>query len=224
MKRPVLAICAALGVLVLLGLGTWQVVRLAWKTDLIERAERLQAQAPRALIGGEPFEEYAPVIVSGGFVTDRTVHLNGTWAGKAGFYVFQPFKPDEGRQLVLVNRGFVSAGARQETYVLPDAPRLTALYRTFSEKGFMSVAPDPDGATVYDRTRATLTTPFTDLAQTVSVDGFAPYYLDSTLPTEVPLGGTTRLEFSNRHLGYAITWYGLAAGLIGVYIAMTRRR
>ena len=30
-----------------------------------------------------------------------------------------------------------------------------------------------------------------------------------------PKGGVTRLELPNRHLEYALTWYGLAAALLG---------
>ena len=34
-----------------------------------------------------------------------------------------------------------------------------------------------------------------------------------------PRGGVTRLELPNRHLEYALTWYGLALTLIGVFAA-----
>jgi surfeit locus 1 family protein len=34
-----------------------------------------------------------------------------------------------------------------------------------------------------------------------------------------PEGGKTVVDFPNNHLQYAITWFGLAAGLIGVYFA-----
>ena len=225
MRRPVLTVCTILGVLVLLGLGTWQVLRLQWKTDLIERTERLATADPVPL-RDEPLEPYTPVAVTGGFVTDRTLHVSGTWEGRPGYYVFQPFRPDGMRALVLVNRGFVAADERQDTYTLPDADRLTALYRDYAPRGPFSPPPDPDGRTAYDRSMASLTAPFRDLAgDTVPADElFLPYYLDSTLPTDLPRGGTTRLDFSNRHLGYAITWYGLAAGLVAVYAAMTRRR
>ena len=30
--------------------------------------------------------------------------------------------------------------------------------------------------------------------------------------------------FSNNHLGYAITWFGLALALLGVYVALLRRK
>jgi surfeit locus 1 family protein len=39
-------------------------------------------------------------------------------------------------------------------------------------------------------------------------------------PGGLPLGGQTRTELPNNHLQYAITWYGLAAALVGVYIAL----
>ena len=48
-----------------------------------------------------------------------------------------------------------------------------------------------------------------------------PFFLDaeaSPAPTasqpRTPQGGTTRLEIPNRHLEYALTWYGLALSLI----------
>jgi surfeit locus 1 family protein len=34
----------------------------------------------------------------------------------------------------------------------------------------------------------------------------------------------TRLELPNRHLEYALTWYGLAAALLGVFAAFAVTR
>jgi surfeit locus 1 family protein len=36
---------------------------------------------------------------------------------------------------------------------------------------------------------------------------------------DMPQGGVTRVNLPNRHLEYALTWYGLAGTLIGVYFA-----
>jgi surfeit locus 1 family protein len=33
----------------------------------------------------------------------------------------------------------------------------------------------------------------------------------------LPQGGETVVDFPNNHLQYAITWFGLAAGLAGVF-------
>jgi surfeit locus 1 family protein len=43
-------------------------------------------------------------------------------------------------------------------------------------------------------------------------------------PGGLPRGGVTRLELPNRHLEYALTWYGLAATLAGVYLAFAVSR
>jgi surfeit locus 1 family protein len=40
---------------------------------------------------------------------------------------------------------------------------------------------------------------------------------DPAPPGSWPKGGTTRLELPNRHLEYALTWYGLAAALVAVF-------
>jgi surfeit locus 1 family protein len=48
--------------------------------------------------------------------------------------------------------------------------------------------------------------------------------LDPGLPGGFPKGGVTRLELPNRHLEYALTWYGLAAALVAVFAAFAVTR
>jgi surfeit locus 1 family protein len=43
-------------------------------------------------------------------------------------------------------------------------------------------------------------------------------------PGGLPRGGVTRLALPNRHLEYALTWYGLGLTLIGVYAAFAAAR
>ncbi|MCH8348123.1 MAG: hypothetical protein IH901_06490 [Proteobacteria bacterium] len=38
-------------------------------------------------------------------------------------------------------------------------------------------------------------------------------------PGGYPVGGQTRVNIPNNHLGYAITWFGLALALAGVFAA-----
>jgi surfeit locus 1 family protein len=45
-----------------------------------------------------------------------------------------------------------------------------------------------------------------------------------TPPGGLPQGGVTRLTLPNRHLEYAVTWFGLALTLIGVYFAFAVNR
>ena len=47
---------------------------------------------------------------------------------------------------------------------------------------------------------------------------FLPFLADASAGEGVglPIAGTTRIDFPNNHLQYAITWYGLALALAGV--------
>jgi surfeit locus 1 family protein len=38
-------------------------------------------------------------------------------------------------------------------------------------------------------------------------------------PGGVPIGGQTRLDIPNDHLQYALTWFGIALAMAGVYLA-----
>jgi surfeit locus 1 family protein len=61
-----------------------------------------------------------------------------------------------------------------------------------------------------------------DLARPV-----APFTIDlvasETPPGGLPQAGETRMTFTNNHLQYAITWYGLAAALVAVFAAFAWR-
>ena len=59
------------------------------------------------------------------------------------------------------------------------------------------------------------------MAKAADVSVTAPIMIEadaSPNPGGWPLGGQTRVEFPNDHLQYAITWFGLALALTGVYL------
>ena len=102
----------ALGVAVLMGLGFWQMKRLAWKEALIERVEAGVKQPPvpvvdieKALTAGEDIE-YRPAKASGTFLHEHEAHFFITHKGEPGYFIYTPLKMDKGRML-FVNRGFV---------------------------------------------------------------------------------------------------------------------
>lgn len=229
--RPLLWGLSAVALIILIGLGTWQVQRLQWKTELIATVEARIDAAPVPLAealaryrAGENVS-YLPVAASGGFPSARTAHVFGTYDGAAGYYAFQAFRLDDGTdRLLLVNRGFVPQDQKLEYYPLPDAQRLTGLARVYEGPGGLAAvfAPEnrPEDGVFFNRDHDVLTG---WLGQDLA-GRFLPIAIDSTLPTELPRGGTTRVTFRNAHLGYAITWYGLAAGLVAVVAGLSLRR
>jgi len=65
-------------------------------------------------------------------------------------------------------------------------------------------------------------------AQGLDATRLAPYTVDAdaglTPASGLPQAGETRLSYPNDHLGYAVTWYGLALTCLGVFAAFARAR
>jgi surfeit locus 1 family protein len=211
------------GVLVLLGLGTWQLERLAWKRGLIaEREIGLAAPAQTLPMAADSWADwnFRPVVVEGAFRHDLE-QLFGVAAidGQVGHHVLTPLVRSDGAA-VLVDRGWVPAdrahpAARREGQVAgPIRLSGIARYRGDDRPGWFTPANQPAQSLWY----------WYDLAALEAVHGLdlLPLVIEADAtpnPGGLPLGGRTRTELPNNHLQYAITWYGLAAGLVAVWIA-----
>jgi surfeit locus 1 family protein len=222
---------AALGVL--LALGTWQVERLAWKEALIARIHSRLAQPPQPLAevvadaasGGDI--EYRPVSVSGLFLHDRENFFFATHDGQSGWFVYTPLALDDGR-FVFVNRGFVPydrkpASTRGDGQIAGPVG-ISGLARSAPADKPSRLVPDNEpGANVYY---------WKDLAAMTAHAGLdpatvLPLFVDADArpnPGGLPVGGVTIVDLPNSHLQYAVTWYGLALALVGVYVTMLLRR
>src|SRR6516162_11193237 len=99
-------------VLLLLGLGSWQIERLFWKRQLIAQRQAALAAAPvtapRSLdeARGMEFHHFTD---EGVFLHDKEIFLGATSeAGRNGYQVLTPLQEPSGR-IVFVNRGFIPA-------------------------------------------------------------------------------------------------------------------
>jgi surfeit locus 1 family protein len=216
-----------LGVLALLtfaglvGLGTWQVERRAWKLALIERVEaRVHAPAAAApgsdawpLVTAEA-AEYRHVSATGEFLNDRDTLVQAATVKGPGYWVLAPFRTEQGF-LVLVNRGFVPADRRDKNSRaagdIGGRTTVTGLLRMTEPEGGFLRTNDPAGGRWYSR----------DVAAIAAAQGLAdvaPYFIDADATPNaggLPLGGLTVVAFPNSHLVYAITWYSLALMVAG---------
>lgn len=223
-RRPIaLLVAAGIVFLVLMGLGVWQVQRLAWKTDLIARVDaRVAADPvpapPPAEWAGLTAEnaEYRRVSVGGEYRPDSDVLVQAVTERGAGFWVMTPLVTDDG-WTVLVNRGFVAADRRDDR-PLPQGPQaVTGLLRLSQPDGAFLRANDPQAARWYSRdTQA--------IAATLGLPDVAPYFIDADRAGDAqPIGGLTVIAFRNSHLTYALTWFAMAGGLL-VLVAYALRR
>ncbi len=227
---PTLVAVPALVVLV--GLGNWQMDRLYWKQSLLNRIEVRTSQQPTDIPVREQWSgldlnalEYTPVNASGRFDHSREFHvftsLSRPVAGRfkgPGYLVFTLFEMDQGGS-VLVNRGFVPARLKDPDIrpagQVADKRQITGLMRRPEVQDLFVPENDVDGNVWYFRD-------LNAMAALLGRNDVAPFFLDeraNDIAGGLPQAGETRLVFKNTHLQYAVTWYGLALCLIGVYMA-----
>ncbi|CUX07949.1 MULTISPECIES: SURF1 family protein [Agrobacterium tumefaciens complex] len=205
----------------LLVLGTWQVKRLSWKLDLIERIEaRAHADPVDAPAAGEwpalkdPAEyEYRRVKLSGTFLNDREVQVYTVTDLGPGYWVMTPLKRDDGSSII-VNRGFVPSDRRDPSSRREGEPagnvEITGLMRAPETGGLFLRTNDPANGRWYSRN-------IPQISQASGLSDVAPFYVDADAtpnPDGLPVGGKTMLTFPNNHLSYAVTWYILAAMVV----------
>ena len=223
-------------------LGSWQLQRLAWKTDLIARvAQRTTAPAqpapgPAAWPGlSRAADEYRRVAVHGRYAHDLATRVRAVTALGSGHWLLTPVRTDAGHW-VLVNRGFVPhPGRAPDGALLPvpltepaGAQTVVGLLRLTEPGGAMLQANDPAADRWTSRD-----VPAIARARGLGDAPVAPYFIDAVPGTDTPptatgwpRPGLTVLAFSNSHLSYALTWFVLAAMVLaaGVYVLHTERQ
>ena len=239
--RFVLAAALAASVFVVLVLlGNWQMRRLEWKEQLIANVAERPSQPARDLPASAEWSrldvaahEYLPFRLKGRFLHDREAlvftslsEAKGPYGGP-GYWVVTPFAL-EGGGIVLVNRGFAPHGrhlAKDRGEALEEGPAtVTGLLRPNDEPNFLTPENQPEDNQFFSREVGAI-------AAAKRLEGpVAPFTIDllaaHTPPGGLPQAGETRMSFTNNHLAYAVTWYGLAAALLAVFTSFVwgRRR
>jgi len=220
-----LTIASALVFVLLVTLGVWQVQRLQWKQGLIAQAEAAAAalpEAPAYVLGADNPEFGKVALICPGLATAPFVELQTIHEGQPGVRLISACRHPGYGQTLLIDRGFVAEtiSARPPVAASDEPVELVAQVRTTPAPGPMALA--AEGRRFFARDNAAM-------ARVLGVEGpVAPqtlFALTSSNPEWLALEPSAPpAVFSNNHLGYAITWFGLALALAGFYIALLRRK
>jgi surfeit locus 1 family protein len=226
---------AALGCALLIWLGVWQLERLRWKETLLAQIDARVNTAPEPLPPPDAWArlvpddyEYRHVAAAGVFEHDKEAYVFRTGAlhgetTSVGFHVLTPLRLANGTN-VLVNRGFVpqdkrDPASRREGQIAGEVA-VTGLMRAPEERNWFTPADDPANRIWYTRDAQAI-------ASALNIPQVAPFVIDADdvpVPGGLPQGGATQIAIPNNHLSYALTWFGLAATLLGVFAAFAWRR
>lgn len=212
--------------MVMLGLGVWQVQRLHWKLDLIaDRAAQLAAPALARPSEVEPARDaFRHIVVEGVFRHEKEMYLAArSLRGNVGYQVVAPLRLADGSHL-LVNRGWVphdrkDPASRAEGQVAGPV-RIEGIIR---EDGRPSIfAPENEPAH-----NIWFTVDIAAMARWAGLERVADFVVEAgpaENPGGLPIGGQTRVELRNEHLQYAIIWFALAGALAVIYVIYHMRR
>jgi surfeit locus 1 family protein len=226
---------ALVGIVILCGLGVWQLDRKVWKEDLIARLNARLSHAPQDLPprAGWPQlhqdgEEFRRVAFPAEFLDgeEALVYTAGSPLRPdvkgPGYWVFAPARL-AGGSIVLVNRGFVPPERKDPTERAEGTPHgvvdVVGVMRWPEARGAFTPADDPKKNIWFLRDSKSIA----DFKKWATV---APFYIDQEGP--VPAGGWPKpgqleVRLPDDHLQYAITWFGLALALAGVYVVWLAR-
>ncbi len=227
---PCLVALAALVVLV--GLGTWQLQRKAWKEGLMAAMHARLAAAPAELPPVSQWSslnadnaEFRRVKFHAQFSEGRGVYVYV--AGSAlrddikepGYFAFAPARLDDGT-VVVVNRGYIPMD-QQIGWPAGSVEVVGYLRWPESRPWFLSETNAASDTWFIRDQRA--------MAAAKGWGDVAPFYVDQESPippSGLPRPAALKVNLRDDHLQYAVTWFGLAAVLVGCFVAwlLTRRR
>jgi surfeit locus 1 family protein len=227
-----LTVATAIALVILLALGTWQLQRMAWKNQLLAHVAALQTAPARplepvldALADGRDVDFTRVRVTCPGIASAPFLELYGLKDGQAGSRLISACTIASRKyRTVLVDRGFVgdTVSARPAVDAAdPAAIEVTGVLRVPDRATLMSPANQVAANRWFSRDVPAM-------AQALGAPAPAPVFLfaeSATNPTFAALQpAPLPAQIPNRHLEYALTWFGLAAALAGVYAAVLLRR
>ncbi|KAK0717061.1 SURF1 family-domain-containing protein [Lasiosphaeria miniovina] len=203
-------------------LGTWQVKRLEWKTELIAKCEDRLVRAPLPLppridADAIPDFDYRRVWTTGRYRHDQEMLIGPRMRdGEQGYMVVTPLEREGGPETtVLVNRGWISkdkADKRKRMDSLkPETVRVEGMLREPWKKNMFTPDNNIEKGEFY----------FPDVHQMAQLTGSQPVWIEQTMDPDIlqlydyvargiPIGRPAEVNLRNNHAQYIFTWYGLA--------------
>ena len=201
-------------IFVFIALGTWQVIRLNWKNNLILEIENSLKNPPVQLSQSNQ-QNYLKIKTSGRVDFEKQIYLyNLNDSGTPGFEVLNPILIDG--ENYLLNRGWIP-------FEKKDSPEINILDQNYIE------------GTLKTQGRKNIFKPDNDIKENYwfslnrediskfTGKEFSKYiiYLDGNYQFPRPKKITANI--SNNHKKYAMTWFSLAISILLLYLYFRKK-
>lgn len=222
-RIPVVAtIVMLIAFFVLCALGTWQVQRMHWKSDLLEKLtseySKDAGQINLELSDFQKKDVYIRGSITGEYHNDKSFLLGPRMRdGKAGFHIIVPFLMAGQNKYILVNRGWVPRPEDMDKGAVMDEPLGTVK--------IVGMVREPQGSNMFTPSNQPLKAQWYSLDfkavesfSGLSVIGPSIFYAEGPVRAQIyPYPHDNKITLNNNHAQYAIFWYTMAFVLLVIY-------
>ncbi|MFT4076134.1 MAG: SURF1 family protein [Asticcacaulis sp.] len=216
---PGLAIASAIAFILLNGLGIWQLERLKWKEGLIADMARTEAAAPLPVetLLAQPKPDWRSAALPDCVIDPaQLIYMHSEVAGVPGYRVLTACPIKAGA--MLVDLGFAENRQAVSAVTLAPVGRL----RPFEKSGLFTPVNRIADNDWYWRSATEMGTA---LKASLRPDYFLVLDLKASRADIAGLlQGPLTAPLPNRHLEYALTWFGLGWALLGVFGSVVYQR
>ena len=201
-------------IFVFIALGTWQIIRLNWKNNLILEIENSLKNPPVQLSQSNQ-QNYLKIKTSGRVDFEKQIYLyNLNDSGTPGFEVLNPILIDG--ENYLLNRGWIPFEKKNTPEInILDQNNIEGTLKTQGRKNIFKPDNDIKENYWFSLNRE-------DISKFTGKE-FSKYiiYLDGNY--QLPRPKKITANISNNHKKYAMTWFSLAISILLLYLYFRKK-
>ena len=201
-------------ILVFISLGSWQIIRLNWKNNLILEIENSLKNPPVELTNSN-LENYLKIKTSGSIDLEKQIYLyNLNDTGTPGFEVINPILINDTNYLI--NRGWIPFEKKnsQEINVF-DENDIIGTLKLQGRKNIFKPDNDLEENYWFSLNRE-------DILKFTGKE-FSKYIIYLNGNYQVPKPKKITANISNNHQKYALTWFSLAISILLLYLYFRKK-
>ena len=195
-------------------MGTWQVIRLSWKVELINSVEQSLKSEPVEFNGSNPFN-FKKIKFEGILDNSKIIYLYSlNENGEPGFDIVNPISINN--KSYLINRGWIPRELKLKKYLSTNTKfegilKLKSKYNYFKPENNL-------------KTNYWFTLKDEDLLNYTGKE-FSPFIINNiSKQNEIyPKSKQVGANISNNHLKYALTWFSLAVSIFLIYLYFRKK-
>ncbi|MBD1162353.1 SURF1 family protein [Pelagibacterales bacterium SAG-MED12] len=201
-------------ILVFVALGSWQIIRLNWKNNLILEIENSLKNPPVELTNSN-VENYLKIKTSGSIDLEKQIYLyNLNDTGTPGFEVINPILINNTNYLI--NRGWIPFEKKNSQEInIFDENDIIGTLKLQGRKNIFKPDNDLEENYWFSLNRE-------DILKFTGKE-FSKYIIYLNGNYQVPKPKKITANISNNHQKYALTWFSLAISILLLYLYFRKK-